>query len=69
MSFFFSDKSIICIVNFIERRINIKKDFIYNVYYKEDGYDFCESMENILLNYIKKTINGNDDLFESLSIY
>lgn len=47
----------------------MKKDFTYNLFFNEDGVVIQDTMENLLLNYIKKTINGNDDLFESLSIY
>ena len=47
----------------------MKKDFIYNVYFKGEGYDFREIMENILLNYIKKTLNGKENFIESFKIY
>jgi len=47
----------------------MKKDFIYNVYFEDEGYDFREIMENILLNYIKKTINVNENFIESFNLY
>lgn len=38
----------------------MKNRFTYNVFYKEDGSTFQEIMELVLINYVKKILNGDD---------
>jgi len=46
----------------------MKNGFTYNVFFKEDGIDFQETMETVLTNYIKKIINGNDCEMEFFNV-
>ena len=38
----------------------MKNDFTYNVYFNNSGETFQNAMENVLINYIKELINGNN---------
>lgn len=39
----------------------MKNQFTYNVFFKEDGCTLEETMQIVLLNYIKEIINGNNN--------
>lgn len=38
----------------------MKNKFTYNVYFNDNSTTLQETMENVLINYIKQILNGNN---------
>jgi len=55
-------------IHFIEVRIIMRKNFTYNLFFNEEGVNIQDTMQNLLLNYIKNNIDGQNNLIESFNI-